>query len=119
MRMLYALELASEGYEVVLAGDEMEALQRIEEVRPDLVVLDVCRKTGKRSVEAKEISGKLGSLPVILNTTHEIAQEAWARNIATVCLIKSSDFSALKTKIRELLSQADPRDEKEMYAWSR
>ena len=41
LRRLFRTSLALAGYDVIEAGDGLEALQRIEELLPDLVVLDL------------------------------------------------------------------------------
>lgn len=41
IRLLVSRGLAAQGYEVVEAADGQEALDRLDEVRPDLVILDV------------------------------------------------------------------------------
>lgn len=41
LRLLYQVALTFEGYEVVQAGDGVEALHQVEQRQPDLVVLDL------------------------------------------------------------------------------
>ncbi len=67
---LIQVNLEKEGFHVVTAGDGVEGLQRVREVRPDLVILDVImpRKDGFEVL--REIKGdpNLADIPVIMLT---------------------------------------------------
>jgi DNA-binding response OmpR family regulator len=107
LRRLYALELGAEGYEVVVAANEDEALGRLELTPPDLVVMDIgaCGFDGAGSL-AKFLS-KISNLPVILNTAYDTSETRFMAWVADASLIKSSDLTELKNKIHELLPRPD------------
>lgn len=115
VRMLYALELAAEGYEVVLAADEEEAMERMRTVQPDLVVMDIWGIRHEVRCETAKALKEVGKVPLIINTSHELPEEWEISSFADACLTKSSDFSELKDKIRELLSQSNHREEREVF----
>ena len=64
--MRRALEGA--GYEVVLAHDGVEALERLRIVTPDLIVLDLMmpRMNGYRFVEELEYRGLRSTIPIVV-----------------------------------------------------
>lgn len=114
LRMLYALELASEGYEVVLAADGDEALERLKATRPDIVVMDIGKHTPAGSAHTPQALRKTYRLPVILNTTQDLSENEWLATGADACLVKSSDLSELKATIRELLVRSPHQNEREV-----
>jgi len=67
---LVAAALAEMSYEVMAARDGTEALQLIDEVRPDLVVLDINmpRKDGWKVLDELRSQVETRSLPVIMLT---------------------------------------------------
>lgn len=102
---LYEKELTKEGYHVVLAHSGAEALEKVNEIAPDLVVLDI-RMPGMDGIEAlSKILGKNNRLPVILNTAFTSYQNDYMSWAADAYVVKSSDLTELKTKIKEILSK--------------
>ena len=103
IRELYRAELAEEGYEVSLAGDGLQALQRIDALRPDLVTLDV-KMPGIDGIETlRRIREKNPTLPVILVTAFgEFKQDfnTWASD---AYIVKSHDTTELKLTVRRIL----------------
>lgn len=73
---LVEANLQREGYDVVTAGNGVEALQRVEEERPDLVVLDVTmpEMDGFEVLQALRAKPETRELPVIMLTAK--AQES-------------------------------------------
>lgn len=60
--------LEDEGYEILSAGDGLEAQKKIQEKRPDLVISDIMmpRCSGNQLLKAIKEDKKLRSIPVIL-----------------------------------------------------
>ncbi|MFG0318555.1 MAG: response regulator [Planctomycetota bacterium JB042] len=105
IRLLYQAELESQGYEVILAKDGKEALEKVDSERPDLVVLDI-RMPGIDGVEALgRIIDAHRTMPVILNSAYSAYEENFMTWSADAYVVKSGDTSALIAKIGEVLGR--------------
>ena len=103
VRKLYETELEREGYEVASAESAEEALEQIAEDPPDLVVLDI-RLDGMDGIDClRTIMEKRRDLPVILNSAYSTYKQDFASWMADAYVVKSADFTELKTRLRELL----------------
>ena len=101
---LYREESEEEGYKVILAKDGKEALANFMKEKPDLVVMDI-RMPVMNGIEAMtKILGKNRHVPVILNTAFPQYRENFMSWGAEAYIVKSSDLSELKEKIREVLA---------------
>jgi CheY-like chemotaxis protein len=105
LRLFYEEELVAEGYEVVTARNGKEALQRIDEQRPDLVILDIVMPVMDGMEALGRILGKDRSIPVILHTAYPGYQQDFISWAADAYLTKSSDLTEMKDAIRRLLSK--------------
>lgn len=103
IRRLYAEELAADGYEVAIAGSGESALQSVETERPDLVILDI-KMRGINGLDILGIVKEMDrNLPVVLNSAYTTYKSDFNSWLADAYVVKSSDMSELKAKIRELL----------------
>ena len=103
--LLYQQELSEEGYQVILAKDGKEALSKFVKEKPDLVVLDI-RMPVMDGIEALgAMLGKNRQVPVILNTAFPQHRENFMTWGAEAYVLKSSDLTELKQKIREILDR--------------
>ena len=102
-RLLYEQELRFEGYEIVTAADGKEALEKVQEQPPDIVVMDISLPT----MDGIEAMGRILSMnkeiPVIINTAYSNYKNNFMSWAADAYIVKSSDLTELKTKIKELL----------------
>lgn len=103
IRCLYEQVLTDEGYNVILASDGLEAVEIFKNIKPDIVVLDI-RMPGMDGIE---LLGKVldmdRKLPVIINSAYSMYKNNFLTWMADAYVIKSSDLTELKLKIRELL----------------
>ncbi len=103
-RALYEEEMRDEGYEVVTASDGRQALQVASSAHPDLVIMDVNMPvmdgldTMSRLIEADR------HVPVIIHTAYASYKESFASWSADAYIVKASDLTGLKDKVRELLA---------------
>ena len=104
---LYEQELTDEGYRVVLASDGREALRKVNEASPDVVVLDIAMP-GMDGIESLgRILGKDNRLPVILNTAYSSYKDNFMSWSAEAYVVKSSDLTELKAEIRKALAKRE------------
>ena len=107
---LYQDELTEEGYRVVLAKDGKEALRRFEKEPPEVVIMDI-RMPQMDGIETlTALLGKNRQIPVILNTAYPQYRENFMTWGAEAYVIKSSDLTELKKKIREVLDKRQKPD---------
>ena len=101
---LYQEDLSEEGYEVIVAKDGREGLLKFEEEHPDVVTMDI-RMPGMDGIHAMTaLLGKNRGTQIILNTAYPMHRENFMTWGATAFVVKSSDLSELKQKIREAVT---------------
>jgi DNA-binding NtrC family response regulator len=104
-RLLYQEALGKEGYRVQVAENAKEALKKIDEELPDLVILDI-RMPEMDGLEALgRIMGKDKTIPVIIYTAYSGYKNHFMSWSADAYLVKSSDLTELKNKVREILKE--------------
>ena len=108
---LYRQELIDEGYEVDVACDGKEAVDKAEQIRPDLIVLDISMP-GMDGIEAMgKILGGDNKIPIVLNTAYSSYKDNFMTWSADAYVIKSSDLTQLKTTIQQVLESRQRQSE--------
>jgi adenylate cyclase len=101
------MRLESQGYEVVTAGDGVEALESICKLRPDLVLLDIMmpRMDGIETLKRVKADPLLPFIPVILVTARADAKDVIAglESGSDDYLTKPVDHAALLARVRAML----------------
>jgi len=105
LRLLYKEELEAEGYEVIPARNGKEAIQKLEEGKPDLIILDIVMPVMDGMETLGRIVGKERKIPIILNTSYPGYRQDFMSWAADAYVTKSVDLGDLKKKIRELLNK--------------
>jgi CheY-like chemotaxis protein len=105
LRLLYEEELKAEGYEVLTARNGREAIQQLEQGKPDLIVLDIVMPVMDGMEALGRIVGKERKIPIILNTSYPGYREDFMSWAADAYVTKSADLTELKEKIRDLLEK--------------
>ena len=129
------MRLEAQGYEVVTAGDGVEALEKTRELRPDLLLLDIMmpKMDGIAVVKELKADASLPFIPVILVTAKADASEVIAglESGGDDYLTKPVDHAALSARVRAMLrikslhdtvqTQAQRLEEQaaELAAWNR
>jgi DNA-binding NtrC family response regulator len=108
IRFLYSEELSEAGYEVITADSGYQLLERIEEEKPDLVVLDIKMVDYNGLDLLQDIRNRYYDLPVVLCTAYDTFKEDMKSIAADFYVIKSFDLSELKNKI-EMALEANVR----------
>ena len=104
-RLLYEQELKLEGYEVVTASDGKDALGKIQEQLPDLIVMDINMPKMDGIETMGKILGKNKEIPVIINTAYSNYKDNFMSWAADAYIVKSSDLSELKNTVKEVLAK--------------
>jgi class 3 adenylate cyclase len=101
------MRLESQGYEVITAGDGVEALEKIRALLPDLVLLDVMmpKLDGIETVKRLKADASLPFIPVILVTAKADASDVIGGLEAggDDYLTKPVDHAALSARVRAML----------------
>jgi len=104
-RMLYQEELSDEGYQIILARNGKEAVEKVLKIVPDLIVLDI-RMPVMDGLEALgKIIGKQRDIPIIIHSAYSSYKDDFMSWAADDFVVKSADLSELKRKIRVLLDK--------------
>ena len=107
IRFLYEEELRDEGHHVVSGNGEAELDELVSRRRPDLILLDLKLGAASGSDVLKKLRKENGAMPVILCTAYPISSKEALAMGADDVVIKSSDLSDLKVKIRKIISSAN------------
>jgi CheY-like chemotaxis protein len=103
IRLLYREEFTEDGYAVDLAADGVEALRRIQEVRPDLMVVDL-RMPHMDGIELLARTRDLyRDLPIVICTAYGDFKSDFGTWASDAFVTKSADLNELKGRVRELL----------------
>lgn len=108
-RLLYQTELGGEGYNVVIACDGKEAVQKAETQPLDLIVMDIAMPNMDGIEALGKILAKNNQIPIILNTAYASYKDNFMTWSADAYVIKSSDMKELKDKIAEILASRNKK----------
>jgi DNA-binding NtrC family response regulator len=106
LRMLYSKELLEEGYDVQAVPSGGDALESIQQSRPDVVILDI-KMEGMDGLSVLDMIMKHDkTIPVVLNTAYSTFKSDFSTWSADAYIVKSSDLSELKDIIKQVLEPA-------------
>ena len=108
IRYLYSEELSEAGYEVITTDSGHKLLEKIEDERPDLIVLDIKMVDYNGLDLLQDIRKEFYDLPVVLCTAYDTFKEDMKSISADFYVIKSFDLTELKNKITMALEAAGP-----------
>jgi DNA-binding response OmpR family regulator len=108
VRLLYSEDLKEAGYEVITAESGYKILEKIDEEKPDLVVLDIKMVDYNGLDILQDIRNHFYDLPVILATAYDSFKEETKAIAADFYVVKSYDLTELKKKIAMALETRLP-----------
>lgn len=106
---LFRMLLEAEGYKVVLAGFPIQQISDIEDINPDLIILDLVfgdQKTGWQMLQMLKMKRSTASIPVIVCTAalSEVReQEGYLVSQGVHVVFKPFDIDQLLTHVKQLL----------------
>jgi DNA-binding response OmpR family regulator len=109
MVRMYQKKLTNDGYDVMTAGDGMEALEKLESQKPDLILLDIMmpKLNGLDTLKKIKADSKTKDIPVIMLTNVGASDEDADRGLelgAVAYLVKAGNRPAdVVSKIKEVL----------------
>ena len=101
--LLYKQELSLEGYHIITAQDGQEAVKKVKEHTPDLIVMDINMPKMSGIESIGKILSEHKKIPIIINTAYSSYKDDFMSWSADAYIIKSSDLKELKDKIKELI----------------
>jgi DNA-binding response OmpR family regulator len=106
IRLLYKEELSDEGYQVDVAASAVEALEKIQSDKPDLITLDI-KMPGMDGIELMEKLKKENTdIPIILCSAYGRYKQDFRVWSSNAYVVKSADLRELKVTIRDILKNA-------------
>jgi two-component system response regulator (stage 0 sporulation protein F) len=103
IRFLYKEELEDEGFSVELAKNGEEALEKLQDFKPDLITLDI-KMPGMNGIEVlKRIRERDRELPIVLCSAYGEYKQDFTTWASDAYVVKCADLTELKTTIRRLL----------------
>jgi DNA-binding response OmpR family regulator len=103
LRWLYKEELEDEGYITILADDNRDVLQKIEEFSPDLFITNYEIPSTESFTAVLQQTSEKRNEPIIINTAYPRDMiDATLLQVAE-CITKTADLKILKNKIDVLL----------------
>jgi len=108
IRMLYSMELQDEGYEVITLPDGKDLIAVVNKEKPDCVVLDIKMREYNGLDLLQQVRKEHYDLPVILNSAYSSFKVDLKAVAADYYVVKSSDLSELKEKLKVALESRIP-----------
>ncbi len=108
--LLYEQELRLEGYDIVTVNDGKDAIKKVQEQRPDIIIMDISLPKLNGLEAMGMILSKNKGVPIIINTAYCNYKDNFMSWAADAYIVKSSDLTELKNKIKELLTLETQRN---------
>ncbi|GHO92213.1 hypothetical protein KSF_022610 [Reticulibacter mediterranei] len=106
---MFRMLLEDEGYEVILSSFPMQKIQEVEQINPQLIILDFIfgeRKLGWQMLQLLKMQRSTASIPIIICTAAESAvrdQEGYLVSQGIQIVYKPFDIDVLLLAIRRAL----------------
>ena len=108
IRFLYKEEFQDEGYEVTVAASAEEAMEKIRQIKPDIITLDI-KMPGMDGIEfMRKLKEEKSDIPVILCSAYGRYKQDFRVWASDAYVVKSADLTELKTVIKQVLDDKNP-----------
>jgi len=106
---MYKVRLERLGYRVALAPGPDEALEAVQEQRPDVILLDIAMKSRDGLSALQDFLDLDPSLPVILHTAYPSYADNFMAWAAEACVVKSQSIDRLVEAIERAVAAGRER----------
>ena len=98
--------LQTHGWEVCGQADNgLDAVRMAGELKPDVVILDLAMPSMDGMTAARQISGSLPAIPIVMHTLHDLPQlELEATKNGVRCIVPKSETARIISVLDELTS---------------
>lgn len=107
---IIAARLRQNGYQMLIAPDGLEGLRRVQEERPDVILVDVTipRINGFQMVQLLHLDKSLKEIPVIVMTVshHKDEMTWWSQLGVHGLLVKPFETKVLLEKVQEAIQSS-------------
>lgn len=103
-RMLYEAEISEMGFQVILAKDGVEAVEKLREHQPDVIILDLMMPNMHGLDAMRKLLSINPNIPVIIHTAYSHYKDNFMSWAAEEYVVKSSDLTELKSALRRVLT---------------
>jgi len=103
LRIFYKEELEDEGYQILSADNEKEALEMMRGEIPDLIITDYHLLQTKSFMSLADTAHKVKDIPIIIHIDYSGQPMDFTISKNREYLIKSSNLDNLKSKMRRML----------------
>lgn len=103
--LLYEQELRREGYNIMLARNGREAIAKVKEQIPDIIIMEITMPVMDGFESISNILVRNSKIPIIINTVYRDYENHFVHWPPDAYVVKSSDLSELKNKTKEILNK--------------
>ena len=103
LAILYKKEFIEDGYDVIIANEGNEAIEKMKRYHPDLIVVDIMLYGMDGITLINKIIEINKDIPIVINSSYSDYLDDFRIGAAKAFVIKSSDVSELKMKVKESL----------------
>ncbi len=108
IRLLYKEEFQDFGHQITLASTAEEAIEKIQQSKPDLIILDI-KMPGTDGIEfITKLKEEKSDIPVVLCSAYGGFKDDFRVWASDAYVIKSANLTELKTIVNQILDHKRP-----------
>ena len=103
-RLLFKDEFQEEGYKVAVAETTEEALDKIRQSRPDIIILGL-KVRGTEGIEfLRRLKDEESGIPVVICSSYAGYRKDFSVSVCDAFVVQSADFTELKGTVKLILN---------------